>query len=97
MCSAESTASRQPPDCGSRADRHEGMNISNESQRSVMRKPSESSRALKAMKTAEDAGPQASHAGALTVKAWPFAPGSQQGKQVAKPWSPKTSYRFNQR
>jgi hypothetical protein len=62
-----------------------------------MRKPSDPSKELKVLKTAEDAGPQASHAGALTAKAWPFAPGSQLGKQVAKPWSPKTSYRFNQR
>ncbi len=62
-----------------------------------MRKPSDPSRESKAMKTSEDAGPQASHASALAVKAWPFAPGSQLGKQVAKPWSPKTSYRFNQR
>lgn len=30
-------------------------------------------------------------------KAWPFAPGSQLGKQVARPWTPKPSYRFNQR
>ncbi len=62
-----------------------------------MRKPSDPSRELKAVKTDDDAGSQTSHAGALTVKAWPFAPGSQLGKQVAKPWSPKTSYRFNQR
>ena len=62
-----------------------------------MRKSADPAREVKATKTAEDAGPQASHAGALAVKAWPFAPGSQQGKQVAKPWSPKTSYRFNQR
>lgn len=62
-----------------------------------MRKPSDPSRELKVMKTAGDAGPQANHTDALTVKAWPFVPGSQQGKQVARPWSPKTSYRFNQR
>lgn len=62
-----------------------------------MRKSSDPSGELKATKTVGEAGPQASHAGALTAKAWPFAPGSQQGKQVAKPWSPKTSYRFNQR
>lgn len=61
-----------------------------------MRKPSDS-KELKATKTADDAGPQASHAGATMVNAWPFAPGSQLGKQVAKPWSPKRSYRFNQR
>ncbi len=30
-------------------------------------------------------------------KAWPFAPGSQLDKQVAKPWVPKPTYRFNQR
>lgn len=62
-----------------------------------MRKPSDPSKELSAQKTAEDANPQASHAGALTAKAWPFAPGSQLGRQVAKPWTPKTSYRFNQR
>lgn len=30
-------------------------------------------------------------------QAWPFAPGSQLGKQIAKPWVPKPTYRFNQR
>lgn len=62
-----------------------------------MRKPSDTSRELKTMKTDGDAGPQASHSGAPPAKAWPFAPGSQQGKQVAKPWVPKSPYRFNQR
>ncbi len=42
-------------------------------------------------------GPQASPAPAAVSKAWPFAPGSQLGKQVARPWTPKPSYRFNQR
>ncbi|MES2686002.1 MAG: hypothetical protein V4706_04215 [Pseudomonadota bacterium] len=62
-----------------------------------MRKPSDPSKELNAQKAAGDASPQSGHAGAQSAKAWPFAPGSQLGKQVAKPWSPKTSYRFNQR
>lgn len=62
-----------------------------------MRKPSDPAKALSAQKTTGDASPQAGHGGVLSVKAWPFAPGSQLGKQVAKPWTPKTSYRFNQR
>lgn len=31
------------------------------------------------------------------TRGWPFAPGSQLGQQVAKPWTPKPVYRFNQR
>ncbi len=62
-----------------------------------MRKPSDPSRDLKATKTSDEASPQACHVSAPTVKAWPFAPGSQLSNQVAKPWSPKKSYRFNQR
>lgn len=31
------------------------------------------------------------------VKGWPFAPGSQLAQQIARPWTPKPSYRFNQR
>jgi hypothetical protein len=66
-------------------------------QRSFMRKPSDPSRPLKTTKTVEDAGPQSGRTQATAANAWPFEPGSQQGKQVAKPWFPKTPYRFNQR
>lgn len=62
-----------------------------------MRKPSDPSKELSAQRTTGEASPQSGHAGALCGKAWPFAPGSQLGKQVARPWTPKTSYRFNQR
>jgi len=40
---------------------------------------------------------QAAGTDAPVRQAWPFAPGSQLGQQVAKPFAPKPSYRFNQR
>ncbi|MBA4329386.1 MAG: hypothetical protein C0428_14240 [Polaromonas sp.] len=62
-----------------------------------MHKSSDSHKEAKDKHNADDAGPQARPAPASGVKAWPFAPGSQLGKQVARPWTPKPSYRFNQR
>ena len=58
---------------------------------------SRDSRESRESREAADAAPQASRAAAPVVKAWPFAPGSQLDKQVAKPFKPKPSYRFNQR
>lgn len=62
-----------------------------------MPKSSDSHKETKDQSTSAEAGPQASPASSSGIKAWPFAPGSQLGKQVAKPWTPKPSYRFNQR
>ncbi len=48
----------------------------------------------------DHAGEDHAQAGQLSTsqaKAWPFAPGSQLTHQVAKDWTPKRSYRFNQR
>lgn len=61
-----------------------------------MFKSSDSRKEVKHTQDAGQAGPQANPA-ASGVRAWPFAPGSQLGKQVARPWAPKPSYRFNQR
>lgn len=60
-----------------------------------MHKSSDSRKDLKNTCQADEAAPPAKPAS--SVKAWPFAPGSQLGKQVARPWTPKPSYRFNQR
>ena len=73
------------------------MNIFNNHERTGMRKPSESHKETKDADSRKDAAPQASTAAKPAVKAWPFAPGSQLDQQVAKPWTPKPSYRFNQR
>ena len=62
-----------------------------------MRKPSDPHKEVKDKHQADDAAPEARHASGSGVKAWPFAPGSQLGNQVARPWAPKPSYRFNQR
>lgn len=67
-----------------------------------MRKPSDSHKEgkdpqNKDARNAGEAGSQASPKPAAAVKAWPFAPGSQLDKQVARAWTPKPSYRFNQR
>ena len=62
-----------------------------------MRKPSDSHKEGKDPQNAGEAGPQASPKPAPAAKAWPFAPGSQLDKQVARTWTPKPSYRFNQR
>jgi hypothetical protein len=63
-----------------------------------MNKPTDSQKELKqARKPGEAGDPQAGPANASSNKAWPFAPGSQLGKQVARPWTPKPAYRFNQR
>jgi hypothetical protein len=62
-----------------------------------MRKPSEVRKDEKEQQNSGDDLPQASRASASGIKAWPFAPGSQLEKQVARPWTPKPSYRFNQR
>jgi hypothetical protein len=60
-----------------------------------MRMPSDSHKETRDPQKTADTGAQAKPAPA--VKAWPFAPGSQLDKQVARPWTPKPSYRFNQR
>jgi hypothetical protein len=62
-----------------------------------MNKPSDSHKETKDKHNAGQTGPLASQAAASGAKAWPFAPGSQLGKQVARPWTPKPTYRFNQR
>jgi hypothetical protein len=63
-----------------------------------MNKPTDSHKEpTQTSKPGEAVGPQASPAPASSTKAWPFAPGSQLGKQVARPWTPKPAYRFNQR
>jgi hypothetical protein len=62
-----------------------------------MNKSSDSHKEVKDKHGTGETGPQANPAPASGVKAWPFAPGSQLGKQVARPWTPKPSYRFNQR
>lgn len=62
-----------------------------------MRKPSDSHKEVKDPQNSAEAGPQASPTAKPAVKAWPFAPGSQLDKQVPRPWTPKPSYRFNQR
>jgi hypothetical protein len=62
-----------------------------------MRKPSDSHKETKDKHNAGETGPQASPAETPAAKTWPFAPGSQLGKQVARPWTPKPAYRFNQR
>ncbi len=62
-----------------------------------MHKSSDSHKDIKQIHKTGDAGSQADPAPASGIKAWPFAPGSQLGKQVARPWTPKPSYRFNQR
>ena len=63
-----------------------------------MRKPSDTHKEPKNGKSARDGATQAGDADApMRSKAWPFAPGSQLDKQVAKPFAPKPSYRFNQR
>ncbi|MDO8387822.1 MAG: hypothetical protein ACK4VX_07360 [Polaromonas sp.] len=60
-----------------------------------MHKSSDSRKEVKNTCQAAEAAPPATPAS--SVKAWPFAPGSQLGQQVARPWTPKPSYRFNQR
>lgn len=62
-----------------------------------MYKPSDSRKEVKVKHRIGETGPQDKSAPASAVKAWPFAPGSQLGEQVARPWTPKLSYRFNQR
>ncbi|MDO9360029.1 MAG: hypothetical protein Q7T70_13675 [Polaromonas sp.] len=53
----------------------------------------------KANAASASSGAQEKATGDKEAKAqgWPFAPGSQLGQQVAKPWTPKPVYRFNQR
>lgn len=62
-----------------------------------MRKPADISPTSDKKDPGKDMSPQANDAAASAPKAWPFAPGSQLGKQVARPWTPKPVYRFNQR
>lgn len=62
-----------------------------------MNKSSDSHKEIKYKHNAAETGHLADEAPATSVKAWPFAPGSQLGKQVARPWTPKPTYRFNQR
>ncbi|MDP2033870.1 MAG: hypothetical protein Q8K29_10725 [Polaromonas sp.] len=62
-----------------------------------MHKSSDSRKEVKTTCQSGEAGPQAKPAPTSGIQAWPFAPGSQLGKQVARPWTPKPSYRFNQR
>ena len=61
-----------------------------------MRKPTDSPHGKKKEDEDQSASPQASGTGSA-AKGWPFAPGSQLQKQVARTWTPKPSYRFNQR
>lgn len=62
-----------------------------------MRKPSDPPKKLNNRDSAGDGAKQVGGADAPVLKAWPFAPGSQLDKQVARPFAPKPSYRFNQR
>lgn len=62
-----------------------------------MRKPSETHKESHHAEDRRDTRPEASQAATPVNKAWPFAPGSQLGEQVVKPWVPKPTYRFNQR
>jgi hypothetical protein len=41
--------------------------------------------------------PEDDRTGKPAAGGWPFAPGSQLSRQVARPWVPKPVYRFNQR
>lgn len=60
-----------------------------------MHKPSDAHQKAKNEPNPDETGVEAKPAPG--VKAWPFAPGSQLDKQVARPWTPKPFYRFNQR
>lgn len=62
-----------------------------------MHKSSDSHKETKLTPKTGDTGPQAKPLLVSGIKAWPFAPGSQLDKQVARPWTPKPTYRFNQR
>ncbi len=62
-----------------------------------MRKSPDTSKTSKQENTGKDNCPQNGDGAAPASRAWPFAPGSQLGKQVARPWTPKPVYRFNQR
>lgn len=60
-----------------------------------MHKSSDSQKEIKDKHYTGGAG--AEPAAPAGIPVWPFAPGSQLGKQVARPWAPKPAYRFNQR
>ncbi|MDP1564726.1 MAG: hypothetical protein Q8M91_16925 [Polaromonas sp.] len=62
-----------------------------------MYKSSDSHQEVKDKHYIREAAPRAKPATPAGIPVWPFAPGSQLGKQVARPWTPKPTYRFNQR
>jgi hypothetical protein len=62
-----------------------------------MRMPSDSHKQAQDKQKTGQATSGAGPGAAPVIKSWPFAPGSQLGNQVARPWTPKPSYRFNQR